>query len=919
MAGLGSVAPANVFKNPAKGGTPAVSRGLLALGQGLASMSVAYEQVSNSEDQLIESNNTLALANRDRERGLVRSQKMVEFSKLQGQWARDSIELEKNADPTGIGYTAQAEEELNKRLDSFLATVPDYLQNEYRPIVETYRQNEINTAFGQELGLQGRNFANGLLDLQTQAIDSIFLKQRTAKDWEVVIDDYLSNSPFSKEDTEKMRREARKAIQTMDAQTRAAEEAASPEGAGMDVGSWPAGLPPEAVGLLGTLIQYESGGKANVIYGGGTFSDYSQHPNVPVVIQEGPHKGETSTAAGLVQFLKSTWDDISAELGLTDFSPANQIRAGWALAQKDYNRKTGRDLLSDLRSGDPALIETARQALLGTWPSLHVFDDNPAAFAERVLSGKGIPSSIMTDPNYTELSVVERSQIMLDAQTKAAEDQKKALAAETAARTKAMSDFLLQIANGQVGSRAEIEGFSEQYNLPLEDREKLFAAREKYQGDVVTSENFFQNLNKPGHVFGPEDQKGFDLTFAQEGAAAFQAGDYGYLQGTFIPMVQRTGMIPQAALDQILNMTASNSPAAAQFAYDAMLALEENANTIFASKFTQDQRSDAIYYRNLAPYLPETQRLEEIAARRSPEFTQAKAALEPIMRDEIKNNVGDFNPTALADALGGVVDSPAQGMALMRQAQTLYEREFYRYGNHKQAYAATLEMLKTEWGTFDSGNGAYLMQKPPQLAGATDINGSYDWINNVARADMGLAPEDNFRLMSDLQTEVDAQTTGAPSYIVAKEVLPGMFLPILGEDNLPKRTGLIPAKETAKVSVDNAIWFREKKAVDDAFYRFIPNIFLEGPEDMPIEERLSTYLEPKEKALVKVLSAANAELMKKNPQYGSYRVDPQKDLFTSYNIPAGDIEDSLKLLGFSSLEEFRQKFPLMDPNELVRQ
>lgn len=58
------------------------------------------------------------------------------------------------------------------------------------------------------------------------------------------------------------------------------------------------------------------------LYGGGTFSDFSQHPNQAIT-----KWGKTSTAAGAYQYLYTTWLGLQARLKLPDFSPPSQDRA----------------------------------------------------------------------------------------------------------------------------------------------------------------------------------------------------------------------------------------------------------------------------------------------------------------------------------------------------------------------------------------------------------------------------------------------------------------------------------------------------------------------------------------------------------------------------------------------------------------
>lgn len=130
-------------------------------------------------------------------------------------------------------------------------------------------------------------------------------------------------------------------------------------------------LPPEAQALLDAISGPESRGRYNVRFGGKTFSDYTDHPRTGREITRGPNKGKVSTAAGRYQITQTTWDTvIQPALNLPDFSPESQDIAAWYLAQKDYKRKRGSDLLADLRSGDPDTLAQIGKSLSGTWTSL---------------------------------------------------------------------------------------------------------------------------------------------------------------------------------------------------------------------------------------------------------------------------------------------------------------------------------------------------------------------------------------------------------------------------------------------------------------------------------------------------------------------------------------------------------------------
>lgn len=105
--------------------------------------------------------------------------------------------------------------------------------------------------------------------------------------------------------------------------------------------------------FLGALAQGESAGRYNAIVGGGTFQDYSQHPNIYVPKYD-------STEAGAYQFNNGTWKEQASALGLTDFAPYSQD-----LAAVDLLRRLGS--IQKLNSGD---LEGAVFSAARRWESL---------------------------------------------------------------------------------------------------------------------------------------------------------------------------------------------------------------------------------------------------------------------------------------------------------------------------------------------------------------------------------------------------------------------------------------------------------------------------------------------------------------------------------------------------------------------
>lgn len=122
-------------------------------------------------------------------------------------------------------------------------------------------------------------------------------------------------------------------------------------------------MPAEARAFLNATSGGESGGLYNIRYtpkGGALFDDLTSHPGI---FEDGPHG--KSSAAGRYMFTLTTWN----RMGGGEFSPRNQDHRAWKLAQQDYRRNTGRDLLGDLQEG--GLNEKILSALSPTWAAFN--------------------------------------------------------------------------------------------------------------------------------------------------------------------------------------------------------------------------------------------------------------------------------------------------------------------------------------------------------------------------------------------------------------------------------------------------------------------------------------------------------------------------------------------------------------------
>lgn len=113
----------------------------------------------------------------------------------------------------------------------------------------------------------------------------------------------------------------------------------------------------------------------NTTFGGGTFDDFSRHPNAQRKFKQKDGTTNSSGAAGRYQFLKGTWDSLQKELGLQDFSPRNQDIG--ALALLDQARgKSGKSALELALEGNyQGMVEKAGNI----WAS---FPSAPAKYSQ---------------------------------------------------------------------------------------------------------------------------------------------------------------------------------------------------------------------------------------------------------------------------------------------------------------------------------------------------------------------------------------------------------------------------------------------------------------------------------------------------------------------------------------------------------
>ena len=142
----------------------------------------------------------------------------------------------------------------------------------------------------------------------------------------------------------------------------------------------------------------------NTIFGNERFGNLSAHPNVRKQFKQTDGKTNVTTAAGRYQFLKGTWDGLSRQYGLKDFSPQSQdIGAIGLIMQKGA--------LGDVLKGN---YQAAIQKLGGTWASLpsspYAQPKRSQAEIDRFLGGASSQSQQSYKSKYVDLNALRKKQ-----------------------------------------------------------------------------------------------------------------------------------------------------------------------------------------------------------------------------------------------------------------------------------------------------------------------------------------------------------------------------------------------------------------------------------------------------------------------------------------------------------------------------
>lgn len=769
------------------------------IGQALGQLSQTFATRELVSQDAAEAQQAVSLAWKERNDKLTLANLNVQFLQTENQLSLDLTEKYKNAEPGAMGLTNAAKADVDKAYGEFLSGVPERLKPQFLARVEQSKENVVNAAFKLEIDAGNTEFKRNVGLFQQDAVNKIMTAvaidpvsiDTVAAKLEADADALFKGSPLAKVETRDLRYQLKVALDTARFARHAQDEAQGLSNNGGEVpgrlrhegNAWrsqapvAAGLPAVAVGLLTSISGPESNGDYNVMYspeGRRYFSDFSKHPNQPALISEGPHKGEYSSAAGKYQFVKGTWDRAQQALGLPDFSPGNQDLGAWYIAQADYKEATGRNLIDVLSSGNVPAIIAAKRVLEKTWAGLKAKSDEQ--FIADITGATGNPTSLIYDPEFSDIPYDQRVALALDAQSRAAAIQQQINSEATAQRNQAFDQTEKAVASGAFGM-ADIQRASAQNGFDYDQQQKLEKIFKETNAQAYAAGQFVTSLTTPGYTVSPDDAEGKKNStafFAQpdkDGLTADQhlaQGDTDYVQLVLRPVIGQTQFIPPNVVQSLKTYMGSPNQDQALFALDTMNQLRGDNPAEFERAFGSDVNMATSLYNVAKTTMEPGTMLNYMRMQNDPMMKPVLELRKTQIAENVKDNPEDFLPAGIIDRMGFEGTATVEvGNAISAEFWPIYNYMYQATGDHDKAMQGAADILKQRYGDATVNGNTQFMRYPPTIT-APVFDGSQDYIDEQLQQSFGLTPEDNVRLVSDSQTEAEFMSGRPASYKLVK-------------------------------------------------------------------------------------------------------------------------------------------------------
>lgn len=733
-----------------------------------------------------------------RQTNVQRANVQTDLINAQGELTRQVAEMP--VPRSGVGFTDTVDSMVSKRVEEIRRRIPEELRPDFESNLAQLRQSMLTAALGTELTAQDAAYGQDYQNLMQAATDSMLSDPAVGmEDWAEALDNFFASSPLDPLQTEQLADAAMAQLQTIQLGRELEDELKNAERGRGVTGQSPDGSDIVAAGvsapmraILNVAAGVESSGSYDVMYGGERFTDFSQHPNKPVRITSGPHEGKTSTAAGRYQMLYSTWVKARDALGLTDFSPESQDRAAIWLAKDFYASKTGRNLEADLASGDPVLIERARRTLAGNpetgqgvfWEGFQKL--SPEEFRRRLAVSEGTPSSLITDPRFSNVPMQNRQQMAIEAQLQNQQAMQDMLAQQKAAMQSVLEQTKATIQMENMSLPA-LTSIMDEYKMGPVEREELTSAWQTKNAEDLMVSDFYNRMSSGAYVYSEADKEAADVFAARTILPALASRDPAMVNEMVLPTLKAMGHIPSSVSNELSNLSRSSDIATASYGLGLMNALYGNNPGAFQLAFDEDAESDVIFFQNAQRVLSDDEMREALQERRRPSLSDT--AIDSAIKKIATEDPTKFAPKSIAKMLDLPQDfaTGRSGQALEAEYMILFRREYeLSGGNERQARRAVKDRLAARWGQSTLGSAEpYTLRRPLENFHPA-FEGSHAYVDEQIRS---VLPEGttNYRVVPDHITEAEIARGEPPAYMIWLPDDFGTFNPVFDSNNKPIR------------------------------------------------------------------------------------------------------------------------------------
>lgn len=667
-------------------------------------------------------------------------------------------ETQANIDPSGKGFTETVSGIFNKRAETFLQSVPDFLKPKFSELLATSRNQWVDKAAAAEVDQRNTWYRSSIVEraevLQSQVFSDPTMFDAAKEDAFRAID--ASGLPPVEKEELKKKVEETFSLAVAEREIREAEADPS-KAAGV---ARRLGLP------LDKPTAYREAIAAIESRGSGDYAAV------------GPRHKTLGRPLGRYQIMEANirpWSrkhlgfEITPEQFLANPQYQDAIFDGEFAG---YVKKYGLEGAAQAWFGGAGAVgKTDRKDVFGT--------DVGGYGAKFLRELKRIEGGSPTDPRYASLSLSERLTIYDKVQAAAQRGETAIKAQQTALYNAEKGALELGIQTGEVVSVQQIMAS----NLTDAHKADLISALRSRRGDeiaIAEAVQAFQSGTLKVDPYSTEGKKTVDGLYS----AIEKSVDTEILPAVTEEIVKQTGLVPQTVTNNLRRVMESTVPAdvaeAAQWAQRISSINPAALGRREGGKELQQFADDFSYYVNKLNLSPEDA-ARRIIEKRDPDKVRDRKALEPLAKEFTKEMAEVDLASEFDDSFLGwrsnpeLGFSPGQEAGLKAEFMAIAEDEFYRAnGDADIAKNRALQTMKRLYGVTNMTGRKVVMKHPPERYWPDLSEGWFEDPLNYARTQLEadlkeLYPDPDMsrvQLVTTPQTDAMVKRGEMPAYAV---------------------------------------------------------------------------------------------------------------------------------------------------------